>query len=57
MDEKVEKKTKRIGIDMPLGLALEVKMLATRRNCTVRRWLLRAIIEYIQKEKRFDVKG
>jgi metal-responsive CopG/Arc/MetJ family transcriptional regulator len=49
-----KKNIKRIGIDLPLEMAIEVKTLASKKNITMRHWLLRAILLYIQEERKYD---
>lgn len=51
-----KKNIKRLGIDLPINLAIEIKLLSARRNITIRKWVLRAIVEYINKERKFDSK-
>lgn len=50
----MDKNIKRIVIDLPKDIAIEIKILALKRNITLRKWLLRIIIDAIKEEHRFD---
>ena len=45
---------KRLSMDLPDKIHSRVKGLARRRNCTVTKWVLRAIIAQIIEETRHE---
>lgn len=54
MDEK--KKRTQIAFDVQPEFRQEIKVLAARRNISLNLWLMRAINDYIKKERKYDEK-
>lgn len=47
------KSPKRLVVDLPEGIHTEIKKLALERGITMRRWVLRALIDKIKKESQY----
>lgn len=54
MEEKQKNKTKRLLLDVPIDLHMEVKKRALQRGIYVTVWLKRAIMEQIKKEQQYE---
>ena len=52
--EKQKRTIKRISVEMPDELILELKMRALRRNVTIKRYVTGALIEFLKQEKKYD---
>lgn len=47
-------KIKQLMIHIPVDLHAEIKSRAALRNITIKKWVLRAIMEQIKKEKQYE---
>lgn len=54
IDDKKIKTSKQLLIEIPVHLHSEIKIRATQRNITMRLWILRAIINAINNEKKYE---
>lgn len=52
MEDK--KKRKRLSIDMDPKMHEDLKIISARRNCSMRKLVVRALIAYINHEKKFN---
>lgn len=41
---------KRLSVDLPIELHKEIARLVIDRNCTITKWIIRAIIEKLKRE-------
>jgi predicted HicB family RNase H-like nuclease len=41
---------KRLSVDLPLNLHIEIKLAAARYNCSITKWILKAIADRLKKE-------
>ena len=54
MTEVTRKGPKRLTIDINEEMHKQIKMLAIKRNITLRTWLVRLIVNGIQEEKKYE---
>ena len=48
---------RRLGVEIPTEIHQKIKNLSTTRNCTITKWVLRALVAQIEREeKRNNVK-
>lgn len=52
--EESQKKTDRVVIQVPTNIHAEIKARAAIRGITMRKYVLRAIMEMIRKEKTYE---
>ncbi len=45
---------KRLIVDIPNELHIEIKMRATKRGISIKKYIIRAIMETIKKEKEYE---
>jgi hypothetical protein len=45
------KMRKRLSVDIPKDLFLKMKILAIKKNCTMTKWVIRALIKEIRREE------
>jgi hypothetical protein len=50
----MEPKRCMLGFEIDIDLRQEIKVLAARRNITVKEWIHRAITDRIQKESKYN---
>lgn len=46
-----KKNIKRVVLDIPRELALEIKVVATKKDTSIKRWLIKAILIQLYKDK------
>lgn len=49
-----KREIKRISLDLPVDLAVEVKVRSARRNISMTLWIQRAIAKRIKEERRYE---
>ena len=54
MEKEPEKKRKRLAVDIPVEIHNQLKYIAIKRNCHMRKLVLRALIAFIKHEEQFE---
>ncbi len=52
--ENNESKNKRLIIDIPAELHKDIKIRSATKNISIRTWVVRAIVQAIEKEKKYE---
>lgn len=54
MEDDKKSLTKRLVIDLSTEEHVEIKTRAALRNITIKKWVMRAIMEALKKEKQYE---
>ncbi len=54
MEQQERSNRKRLSLDIPMELYKEIARSTIDRNCTLTKWIIRALISELQKERRYN---
>lgn len=52
--ENTQSKNKRLGIEIPKDIHADIKIRAAKRGISITKYVMRAVIEQIKKEKLYE---